>query len=357
MPWCPKCKTEYKKGITVCVDCSSELVDEQPEIYEYSKLGTLEKKEVAEKLIKYLEYSNIISHYEYEENELGYVVYVRDDDMKKAKKSFNAFYLVELEQLESKDAKAQVDGLSMDDHSKSDTDANFIHDQEDTSYFDVNEEIPSIDDMTSIDTTEEGNDIISTSDMNLEDSNYSDYDGITEEEVELLKSKSQITKMIYDGGAYEKKSDKLKDLKSTAVTFFFFSFVGLIMTGLNILGIMNFIGGFLQYCLLTAMTVGFFIVGINSIQRAKKVAIEATKEAEDIKAITDWMNLYVTEETINELKQSSLSDEANFIQIMDGIKRLIIKEFGEIDEAFLDYIAEEYYNSKFGEESSDEEES
>lgn len=27
MPWCPKCKNEYKEGYTVCADCGCELVD------------------------------------------------------------------------------------------------------------------------------------------------------------------------------------------------------------------------------------------------------------------------------------------------------------------------------------------
>ena len=27
MPWCPRCKNEYKEGITVCADCGCELVD------------------------------------------------------------------------------------------------------------------------------------------------------------------------------------------------------------------------------------------------------------------------------------------------------------------------------------------
>ncbi len=28
MPWCPECKSEYREGITTCVDCGCELVDD-----------------------------------------------------------------------------------------------------------------------------------------------------------------------------------------------------------------------------------------------------------------------------------------------------------------------------------------
>jgi len=30
MPWCPKCKSEYREGFTVCADCGSLLVAEKP---------------------------------------------------------------------------------------------------------------------------------------------------------------------------------------------------------------------------------------------------------------------------------------------------------------------------------------
>ncbi len=30
MPWCPKCKSEYREGITECADCKVPLVDELP---------------------------------------------------------------------------------------------------------------------------------------------------------------------------------------------------------------------------------------------------------------------------------------------------------------------------------------
>ena len=34
MPWCPKCRYEYKEGYTVCADCGVELVEELPEVNE-----------------------------------------------------------------------------------------------------------------------------------------------------------------------------------------------------------------------------------------------------------------------------------------------------------------------------------
>lgn len=30
MPWCPKCKSEYREGYTVCADCGSPLVEDEP---------------------------------------------------------------------------------------------------------------------------------------------------------------------------------------------------------------------------------------------------------------------------------------------------------------------------------------
>lgn len=30
MPWCPKCKSEYRQGFTVCADCGSKLSEEKP---------------------------------------------------------------------------------------------------------------------------------------------------------------------------------------------------------------------------------------------------------------------------------------------------------------------------------------
>lgn len=57
MAWCPKCKNEYREGITVCTDCGCDLIVEQ----EYDDLIplTFGEEEIMESLKKYLEYNKL----------------------------------------------------------------------------------------------------------------------------------------------------------------------------------------------------------------------------------------------------------------------------------------------------------
>lgn len=56
MPWCPKCKNEYKEGVTVCADCGLELLPDETSDYKPLTFGS--KEELSE-LEDYLKYSGI----------------------------------------------------------------------------------------------------------------------------------------------------------------------------------------------------------------------------------------------------------------------------------------------------------
>ena len=48
MPWCPKCETEYREGITVCADCGSDLVDDLSA--KYPQTPTTEETQIVESM-------------------------------------------------------------------------------------------------------------------------------------------------------------------------------------------------------------------------------------------------------------------------------------------------------------------
>ena len=56
MSWCPKCKNEYRAGITICPDCNEELMEELTEAIEleFVPLFQTDNEELKTKLVKYL---------------------------------------------------------------------------------------------------------------------------------------------------------------------------------------------------------------------------------------------------------------------------------------------------------------
>ena len=56
MSWCPKCKNEYRAGITVCPDCNEELMEELTEAIEleFVPLFQTDDEALKTKLVKYL---------------------------------------------------------------------------------------------------------------------------------------------------------------------------------------------------------------------------------------------------------------------------------------------------------------
>lgn len=315
MPWCPKCKTEYRSGMTTCVDCGSELVDDLTNTIDYTVLCVIETEEIVKKLVKYLSYSDINSNYEFDDKELGFTVYVPVDDLKKAKKAFAAFYTVEAVQTVKQDAGSNDDMES--DSIESDR-------------------------MKDFDDSDSNNNL--EDDWNQESDNSSDSHTVSQ----------KMSQMMYDSGAYEKKKEKAEELKSTALTFLVFGIAGLIFVVLNIVGVMHIIGGPIAFVGMPLLFAGFILIGINSINRMKKTKREAVLEEESSKKITAFLQSVITEERLKELQDDTLSDEVNFIRIMEGLKSLVAKEFQISDEAYLDYITEEFYNNQFGDKFIDE---
>lgn len=90
MAWCPKCKNEYRKGITVCAECGCELVEEEESVSQARIFaGTSEQ---AEELKRFLEYNDLKGvTVSFEKEEEIYFLSVQEKDKAKAQKIARVF--------------------------------------------------------------------------------------------------------------------------------------------------------------------------------------------------------------------------------------------------------------------------
>lgn len=90
MPWCPKCKNEYREGIAVCSDCGCELVDEEP-LTSYIPVifGDKEQMAALKQFLEYNKLENVVI--KYDEVEEVYEVLVQKEDAKKAAAATKVF--------------------------------------------------------------------------------------------------------------------------------------------------------------------------------------------------------------------------------------------------------------------------
>lgn len=166
---------------------------------------------------------------------------------------------------------------------------------------------------------------------------------ITEEE----KSEEKQKQIASKSSTYVKKEDKYQDFKSSAMTFIPFGIAGLIFVLLNVFGVVNFIHGILQYSIITALFLGFTYIGITSWIKLKSIKQEISTEQDNTSKITAWMKEHVTEDILTAVTNPSKSEEFNYIYRTDRIKELLLSEFGDLDENFVDTLVEEFYTENF----------
>ncbi len=116
MPWCPKCKTEYRSGIEKCSDCGSKLVESLSSDCDFDKSQMLNfiygPQEQIETIRKYLSTQGKLRAYSvYNEKKDIYELFIKPEDQEKATSLVNQFFAqVNAQQVSAQEAaqKAQA---------------------------------------------------------------------------------------------------------------------------------------------------------------------------------------------------------------------------------------------------------
>lgn len=352
MPWCPKCKAEFQDGYTICSDCNVELVDELPEEEDIIPVFASDDKEIAEKLMRYFDYSKFNGAVlTFNEGKKVYTITVPSEIAEKAKELYQAFYYVERKKLEEKLEEGKLSEVLLDDSEPEDIDEN----PED---MDENLETDSAEsDETTDSETESEND--------LSDEKEAVNETVTESELQDFKKMDDVLSnegvieneehIRSTSSAYVMKADQYKDLSSTVWVFLLFGLVGLIFVLLNVTKVIHIFSNPLPNIVMGVLFLFFVYVGLSTYKKAKQVQSGIDAENQLTQDINEWLNNNITNEFVASHRDDSISEELSYIKLFDAIKEMLIKEFGNQNTSYLDRLIEEFYSNKF-ENAGDSEE-
>lgn len=307
--WCPKCKIEYREGITVCADCGTELVEHSEK--DVVDICEINDEATADEIIAYLSYSGI-EGVEKEVNEGGaFKITVPTASEKAAEKLFRGYILAKEEEKEQKEP-ASVEKTSSEEFGTNDSDIETISEVEENSEAD---DAPLV--------TEE----------------------IDEDTVDLLYTS--------DKKEYVKYADKYRDMKFSGITFVIFGLIGAVYLVLSKTEVIPIQYNIVVFCIIAALFAGFIIAGAVSMVKATKIKHLIPEEEERTNAIRNWLDENLTKEMVEEWSDSEVSDGENDLLITAHIRGMLVKEYSEEQKEYLEMIADEYYEEHFVENEAE----
>ncbi len=305
MPWCPKCKTEYREGITHCADCKIELVAEYKDAVLQNATTLLVKVDAehevfTKKLHDFLEYSGISSVVLNEGDLLG--VYVTPEDFKKAKKCFKAFYSVETEMVMQQAAEAA-----------------FMKGEEYNDYFGDDEE-------------EDGSE---------------DTDESSETEHPLYTDAGPSTKKAEEK-RYVSAVSRYDDYRSSGITFTVLGGLGILFAILNFMEVFTLFGSTFSSLVLFLMFGIFLALGIYSFVKAGTLKEGAEQEKQAVEKAKVWMEQNFTKDmmgaaTTADGDEEIKTEELLYMDRLDELVGRLLTAFPDLHDSLAEQLVEEFF--------------
>lgn len=180
-----------------------------------------------------------------------------------------------------------------------------------------------------------------------------------EQKIDLLKridSHKDLQALSDGSSAYIEKSTKYEDMKSTAYSFLFVGAAGIILLILIFTGVIPvqfaaYMKGIMGI-VMGGMFLIFFIIGIRSYLQLGNLKAQVTKEESELEAARNWFFDQYNAESIDTAASVPVSDEFDELQQKYFLRSLFMKsrlqeQFPDYEEAFLDYVTEQFYEELF----------
>ncbi len=308
MPWCPKCKTEYREGIVICADCKVELVEEYKEVLLQNATELLVKVDAehqmfTKKLHDFLEYSGISSVVLEDKEDEMLCVYVAPENFNKAKKIFKAFYSVETESVMQKTAETA-----------------FLKGEEYEDYFGDDEE----DDIES-----------------------GASDSFSAQGTTMYKTANKDSDVSAEEKHYVSAASRYDDYRSSGYTFTILGVLGIGFAILNFMDVITLFGSTFSSFVLFVMFSVFLGLGIFSFVKAEKLKGDAEQENALIAEAKAWIAENITPDMIIALDNTDEDDEIKsaellYLDRLDELVAMVLARFPGLHDTLAEQLIEEF---------------
>ena len=351
--WCPKCKTEYRDGITVCADCGEKLVEGTADDFDVVEICDLKDDEMAENFIEYLGYSKIENAKKVIRDGIT-IVTVPSRYEKQVEKLFKGFQLALEEDKEKQKQealkKAQEEAYAQQDSEDVSVDGTENADFDQTEESSGTDMESVIDADTQADETEQQWDI--NNDESEDDEKLVEEDDLHDNVITDDEIEEDTADILYTPSkAYVKKEDEYKDVKFSGITFIIFGILGIAYLTLCKLDIIAIDYNILVFCVIAALFVGFIVMGVVSVVKSKKIKLQIPEEEILTEELNKWLEENITKERVEKWIDDSVSDEENDLIVMAHIRSILIKKYPDLNVSFIEMLTEEFFNSHFVEDA------
>ena len=284
MAWCPKCKNEYREGITVCPDCGETLVSEE-ELTDWTSVLFGEQDEM-EKLRDFLTYNGITkSKIALDDAEQVYELFVDSKDEKQAK------------------TIARV----------------FLEQQEKNRKEDAAEEEAAVDEFL----------------MPEDETDNVLFEKQTADTINSLNS-------AQGGLTYMNNGTRAEENRSSAWVLLVVGALGMLVMILGFSGILPFQVGnpYMFYGVMSAVFILFIVMGVVSMRNAKIFEKKAESENSLVDTLLQWSKENLTAEKIDEGIQNAADTpvEALYYKRFEVIRSQMNHQFRNLDQQMLENL-------------------
>ena len=338
MPFCPKCRTEYREGFEVCADCGAKLVDVLGKIEVEKEAFVSVPEREKDHLIEFLEAAGITDIGEIDNEDGTFALTIEEKQKKKATLAVRSYAEARSDEIAEKQKEAFLAAKKAreeaDEKAKKEAEEKAKKEAEEK---DENEE------------SEEDSEKDSMEESEGKEKNTDDEDDDDEEEEEEASEK-----------AYFKSSkEQADDARNSAVALIIVGVLGLTFEALVVFHVLplqvNGIPGAVLYGFMALVFAILLVSGIMSIFTAKRLRgaiVEEKNYTDEVVAFCKENAVDFVTKMIPDAKEEN--DESAYFNRIGLLKMLIRREdkFAEIEDDVLDNILDENYSEIFSKKKS-----